>query len=94
MNIWVVRSNFDRPHIFIGDVVYICQLTDEYMRRMPTITGPPIFVSLETGRSFSPFSAHAPLFSDHTFFLRPRCLTAATSQHRCRHRAAAAYVDA
>jgi hypothetical protein len=30
MNIWGVRFDFDRPHIFVGYMAYIHWLTDEY----------------------------------------------------------------
>jgi hypothetical protein len=30
MNIWAVRFDFDRTHIFIGDMAYIRRLTDKY----------------------------------------------------------------
>jgi hypothetical protein len=44
MNIWVVRFDFDQPHMFIGDKVYMRCLTDEYMRCRAAATGPSIFV--------------------------------------------------
>jgi hypothetical protein len=44
MNIWAVRFDFDRLHIFVGDMTYIHRLTNEYMRHMAVITGMPIFI--------------------------------------------------
>ncbi len=44
-NVWVIRFNLDRPHIFVGDMAYIHRLTDEYIGHRATITGPPIFVN-------------------------------------------------
>jgi hypothetical protein len=44
MNIWVVRFDFDWPHIFVSDMVYIHRLTDEYIGRRAAVTGTPVFV--------------------------------------------------
>jgi hypothetical protein len=38
MNTWDVYFNFDRPHIFIGDMTYVHRLTDEYMGRRAAVT--------------------------------------------------------
>jgi hypothetical protein len=40
----VVHFDFDRPHIFIGDMAYIHRLTDEYMGHKAAVMSPPIFV--------------------------------------------------
>jgi hypothetical protein len=44
-NIWAIRFDFDRLHIFVGDIAYIRWLTDKYMGHRAAITGTPIFVS-------------------------------------------------